>query len=103
METGQSRVTRAGSSPAVWAAFSGARGFGDLLGGLSTGGILSGGLGDLLKTFQQNVHGEKADSWVKPGTNADIDDDQLGEALGPDILNESQQRAGCRKRKSSAD
>lgn len=74
--------------------FGGPGGFGDLLGGLTTGGILSGGLGDLLKTFQQNGHGEKADSWVKPGTNADIDDDQLGEALGPDILNELAAKTG---------
>jgi uncharacterized protein YidB (DUF937 family) len=74
--------------------FGGPGGFGDLLGGLSTGGILSGGLGDLLKTFQQNGHGEKANSWVQPGSNADIDDGQLGEALGPDILNELAAKTG---------
>jgi uncharacterized protein YidB (DUF937 family) len=74
--------------------FGGAGGFGDLLGGLSTGGILSGGLGDLLKTFQQNGHGETAASWVQPGPNADIDDGQLGEALGPDILNELAAKTG---------
>ncbi|MBB3452605.1 uncharacterized protein YidB (DUF937 family) [Rhizobium sp. BK313] len=74
--------------------FGGPGGFGDLLGGLSTGGILSGGLGDLLKTFQQNGHGEKAESWVRPGPNADIDDQQLGEALGPDVLNELAAKTG---------
>ncbi|API54731.1 hypothetical protein BMW22_08940 [Rhizobium leguminosarum] len=58
------------------------------LGGLSSGGIVSGGLGDLLKTFQQNGYGDKAESWVRPGPNADIDDGQLAEALGPDVLNE---------------
>lgn len=74
--------------------FGGTGGFGDLLAGLSTGGILSGGLGDLLKTFQQNGHGEKADSWVRPGPNADIDDQQLGAALGPEVLNELAAKTG---------
>ncbi len=74
--------------------FAGPGGFGDLLGGLTTGGILSGGLGDLLKTFQQNGHGEKADSWIKPGPNAGIDDGELAEALGPDVLNELAAKTG---------
>ena len=63
-------------------------GLGDLLRGLTTGGILSGGLGDLLKTFQQNGHGDKADTWVQPGANAPIERDQLSEALGPDVIDE---------------
>ncbi|MGO7833572.1 YidB family protein [Rhizobium johnstonii] len=66
----------------------GSGGLGGLLGGLTSGGIVSGGLGDLLKTFQQNGHGDKAESWVQPGPNADIDDGQLAEALGPDVLDE---------------
>lgn len=67
----------------------GSGGLGGLLGGLTSGGIVSGGLGDLLKTFQQNGHGDKVESWVQPGPNADIDDGQLAEALGPDVLNGS--------------
>jgi len=74
--------------------FGGPGGFGDLLGGLSTGSILSGGLGDLLKTFQQNGHSEKAESWVRSGPNTDIDGGQLSEALGPDILNELAAKTG---------
>jgi uncharacterized protein YidB (DUF937 family) len=66
----------------------GSGGLGGLLGGLTSGGIVSGGLGDLLKTFQQNGHGDKIESWVRPGQNADINDGQLAEALGPDVLNE---------------
>lgn len=69
-------------------------GLGDLLGGLTSGGILSGGLKDLLKTFQQNGHGEKAESWVRPGANADIDDNQLSEALGPEVIAELSERTG---------
>lgn len=69
-------------------------GFGDLLGGLTAGGILSGGLGDLLKTFQQNGQGEKADSWVKPGPNAEINDGELEQALGADTVNELAAKTG---------
>jgi uncharacterized protein YidB (DUF937 family) len=69
-------------------------GLGDLLGGLSAGGILGGGLGDLLKTFQQNGHGDKAESWVKPGPNADINDQQLAQAIGPDVLEELASKTG---------
>jgi uncharacterized protein YidB (DUF937 family) len=74
--------------------FGGPGGFGDLLGGLSTGSILSGGLADLLKTFQQNGHAEKAESWVKAGPNTEIEVDQLSEALGPDVLNELAAKTG---------
>jgi uncharacterized protein YidB (DUF937 family) len=74
--------------------FDGPGGFGDLLGGLSTGGILSGGLSDLLKTFQQNGHAEKAESWVNAGPNTAIEVEQLSEALGPDVLNELAAKTG---------
>jgi uncharacterized protein YidB (DUF937 family) len=74
--------------------FGGPGGFGDLLGGLTTGGILSGGIGDLLKTFQQNGHAEKAESWVKAGPNTAIQGDQLSEALGSDVLNELAAKTG---------
>ncbi|KWV57707.1 hypothetical protein AS026_30870 [Rhizobium altiplani] len=76
------------------AIFSGPGGLGDLLGGLTTGGILSGGLGDLLKTFQQNGHEDKAHSWVQPGPNVPIDNDQLSEALGPDVIKELAAKTG---------
>jgi uncharacterized protein YidB (DUF937 family) len=69
-------------------------GFGDLLGGLTAGGILSGGLGDLLKTFQQNGQGEKAESWVKPGPNAEINDGELEQALGAETLDELAAKTG---------
>ncbi|WP_183852054.1 YidB family protein [Rhizobium sp. BK456] len=72
----------------------GSGGLGGLLGGLTSGGIVSGGLGDLLTTFQQNGHGDKIDSWVKPGQNAEINDGQLAEALGPDVLNEIARNTG---------
>jgi len=40
---------------------------GGALGGASAGGILSGGLGELLERFRQNGQGDTADSWVNSG------------------------------------
>jgi uncharacterized protein YidB (DUF937 family) len=71
-----------------------AGGLGSILGGLTSGGILSGGLGDLIKTFQQNGYGGKAESWVRPGSNEDIDGDQLAEAIGPEVLDELAAKTG---------
>jgi uncharacterized protein YidB (DUF937 family) len=67
------------------------------LGGLFTGvagGGLAGSLGELLRQFQQKGQGETADSWVKPGENAPIDDTQLSEVLGPEILDDLVSRTG---------
>jgi uncharacterized protein YidB (DUF937 family) len=63
-------------------------------GGAAAGGGLAGGLGELLRQFQQKGHGETAESWVNPGENAPIDDSQLSEVLGPDILNDLAARTG---------
>src|SRR5476649_346372 len=47
-------------------------GLGGLLAGGAAGSVISGGLGDLLKQFQQNGQGEAANSWVSPGPNKSI-------------------------------
>lgn len=73
---------------------SGSGGLGDLLRGGSSGGVLGGGLSDLLKQFQQNGHGETASSWIRPGPNTEIDDRQLSEALGPEVLEDLSARTG---------
>ena len=70
------------------------------LGGLFTGaagGGLAGSLGELLRQFQQKGQGETADSWVQPGDNAPIDDTQLSEVLGPEILDDLATRTGLSK------
>lgn len=72
----------------------GGGGLGSLLGGASAGGILSGGLGGLLEQFQQNGQGDVAKSWVSPGDNQPIDDQQLSQALGPDVLKELTAKTG---------
>ena len=55
--------------------------------GGAAGSILSGGLGDLLKQFQQNGHSETANSWVSPGPNKQISPNDLAGALGADQIN----------------
>ena len=61
-------------------------GLGDLLGGASAGGILTGGLGELMDRFKQNGHQDKAESWVGHGPNKEIEPTDLKTAIGPDVL-----------------
>jgi len=79
------------------AAGGGLGGLGDLLRGGAAGGILSGGLGGILDQFRQNGQGEKAQSWVQDGPNAEIDDRELSTALGPDVLAELEAKTGLSK------
>ena len=67
---------------------------GGLLGGASAGGVLSGGLGQLIDHFRQNGQGPVADSWVSRGANQPVDENQLAQALGPDVLNTLSQHTG---------
>jgi uncharacterized protein YidB (DUF937 family) len=60
---------------------------GGLLAGGAAGSVLSGGLGDLLKQFQQSGQGEAAQSWVGHGPNQQISSDDLAKALGADQIN----------------
>jgi uncharacterized protein YidB (DUF937 family) len=76
----------------------GGGGLGGLLGGLLAGGaagsVLSGGLGDLLKQFQQSGQGDAANSWVSPGPNKDISPGDLANALGSDKINHLMSQSG---------
>lgn len=70
-------------------------GLGDLFGGAAaSGGGLRGSLGELLQQFEQKGYGETADSWVRPGENQPVDDRELSEVLGPDVLNDLSARTG---------
>ena len=62
-------------------------GLGSLLGGGAAGSVLSGGLNDLLKQFQQNGQGEVARSWIGSGPNKAIAPTDLATALGADRIN----------------
>jgi uncharacterized protein YidB (DUF937 family) len=54
--------------------------------GASAGGVLSGGLGELMDRFKQSGHGETADSWVGTGPNKELTPSQLERAIGPEVL-----------------
>jgi uncharacterized protein YidB (DUF937 family) len=59
-------------------------------GGAATSGnagpVINGGLGELVKRFQQNGYGKVADSWVKTGPNAAISPHDLAKAAGAEDL-----------------
>ena len=67
---------------------------GGLLGGGAAGGILSGGLGDLLKQFQQNGQGDKAQSWIATGPNKPALPSEIEQALGPEKISWLMQQTG---------
>ena len=64
------------------------------LGGASAGGILSGGLGELLDRFKQSGQGEMADSWVGTGPNKPVTPSQLEQAIGPEVLETLSKQTG---------
>ncbi len=59
---------------------------GGILGGAAAGTVLNGGLGGLLKQLQQSGQTDVAHSWVGPGANKTISEDDLAGALGGDTL-----------------
>jgi uncharacterized protein YidB (DUF937 family) len=69
-------------------------GLGGLLAGAGAGGLLSGGLADLMRHFQDNGHGETVQSWVGQGENKSISPSALENILGPGTLDELQQHTG---------
>lgn len=64
------------------------------LGGASAGGILSGGLGELMERFRQSDQGETAESWVNAGRNKPCTEAQLERAIGPEVLNTLSKQTG---------
>jgi uncharacterized protein YidB (DUF937 family) len=60
----------------------------------STDGGLLGGLGGLLDKLKEAGHGNVADSWVGTGQNQPIQANDLGNALGPQVIREIAQRTG---------
>jgi uncharacterized protein YidB (DUF937 family) len=67
---------------------------GGMLGGTSSGDLLSRGLRDLVDAFKQKGQGEVADSWVSRGPNKQIAPHQLEQAIGPDVLETLSQQTG---------
>lgn len=76
-------------------------GLGGLLGGLlgggnagNAGGALRGGLDDLLRQFEQNGHGDAAQSWIGAGSNRSVSPDDIRKTLGDDTVNSLAEQAG---------
>jgi uncharacterized protein YidB (DUF937 family) len=72
-------------------------GLGGLLGGGAAGSVLSGGLNDLLKQFQDHGQGDKANSWVADGPNQTISPGELEQALGAERIEWLTQQTGMSK------
>ena len=67
---------------------------GGMLGGAGAGGLLSGGLGELLDKFKQSGEGETAESWINHGPNKEVSPPQLKRAIGADVLAQLEQQTG---------
>jgi uncharacterized protein YidB (DUF937 family) len=64
------------------------------LGGATAGGILSGGLDELIESFKQSGQGQIADSWVKTGENQRCTPADLERAIGPEVLGTLSKQTG---------
>jgi uncharacterized protein YidB (DUF937 family) len=64
------------------------------LGGATPGGILSGGLGELVDRFKQSGQGDTTESWVGTGPNKPVTPTQLEQAIGPEILDSLSKQTG---------
>ena len=76
-------------------------GLGGLLQGLANnlqggaaGGILSGGLSQLIDQFRQSGQAETAESWVAQGPNKPVAPADLERAIGPDVLDTLSRQTG---------
>ena len=65
-----------------------------MLGGAGVGGLLNGGIGELLEKFKQSGQGETAQSWINSGPNQEISPPQLKQAIGPDVLQTLEEQTG---------
>jgi uncharacterized protein YidB (DUF937 family) len=68
------------------AGLGGGAGGGDPISGLSGAIEQSGGLDGLLGKLRQGGLGDEVDSWVSTGANKPVDPQRLGDALGPDTV-----------------
>ena len=67
---------------------------GGILGGAGVGGLLSGGIGELLERFKQSGQGEVAESWINQGPNKEVAPPELKQAIGLDVLEKLEQQTG---------
>jgi uncharacterized protein YidB (DUF937 family) len=72
-------------------------GLGGLLGKLGAGGpggLLNGGLKELVDQFTANGQKDAVDSWVASGPNKQMGADEMRSAIGPDTLKTLSQQTG---------
>lgn len=67
---------------------------GGMAGAGSLGGMLSGGLSDLIDQFRQSGQSETADSWVSHGPNRPVAPQDLEQAIGADTLDTLARQTG---------
>ena len=61
------------------------------------GGVLAGGIREIVDRFRAAGHGETAESWVRTGPNRPVRPDQLATALGPDTLETLARQTGLKR------
>jgi uncharacterized protein YidB (DUF937 family) len=76
---------------------------GGLISGGADGNILTGGLGELVKKFQQSGQGKIAQSWIGTGPNAAFSPNDLESAVGTDTLDALSQQTGMSRDQVLAD
>ena len=64
------------------------------LGEAGAGGLLSGGLGELVDRFKQTGQADTANSWVGTGPNKPVTPSELEQAIGPDVLDTLTKQTG---------
>lgn len=68
-----------------------------ILGGVGSagvGGLIAGGLSELVDHFTRSGHGETAHSWINHGPNRDIPEADLERAIGPETLDHLTRQTG---------
>lgn len=58
------------------------------------GGSILGGLGELVNHFRNAGMGQAADSWVARGPNQNVDEYQMEQALGPEMVEQLARQTG---------
>ena len=65
------------------------------------GGLLSGGLGELVDRFKQSGQGDTAELWVGTGPNKPVTPSQLEQTIGPDVSDTLTKKTGLPREKSA--
>jgi uncharacterized protein YidB (DUF937 family) len=66
----------------------------DMMGSGYGGGSILGGLGELMEQFRNTGQARKAESWVSAGQNEPIDEREMEQALGAELLERLAQQTG---------